>query len=405
MGSLVNKRILLGITGSIAAYKSAELLRHLRKQGAKVRVVMSSAAEKFVTPLTMQTLSGQRVYTELPEHAAEATMEHIELAGWCDCVLIAPASANFMANLAHGHAAERLGALCLATTAPMILAPAMNKQMWLNPATEENVAILKRRKIIFLGPEEGDQACGEFGLGRMLEPVQLLQYIKALLSNNLLADLRVLVTAGPTHEAIDPVRYMTNYSSGRMGYAVAQAALEAGAKVILVSGPATVDPPRQVDCISVKTAVEMRDAVVAHIADAEIFISAAAVSDYRCVDVAKRKIKKKSSCLKLVLDKNPDILSEISSLTNPPFTVGFAAETDNVADNAKAKLRNKKLDMIVANKVGENLGFQVAENSLEVFWMEGNQVLKLAPKLSLAYELIRIIADRFHAKNTNQISG
>ncbi len=422
MNNLTNKRILLGVTGGIAAYKSADLVRRLREQGAEVRVVMTRGACEFITPLTMQALSGREVHTELLDHVAESGqgggMGHIELARWSDVVLVAPASANFIARLAHGLADDLLSTLCLATTAPVVVAPAMNQQMWINVATQENIATLDQREIKIVGPAEGGQACGEIGPGRMLEPEQLMLEASQLFSTGLLADLKMVVTAGPTHEAIDPVRYITNHSSGRMGYAVARAAAEAGANVTLVSGPVTIEPPHQVHQISVETADQMRDVVMSDIIESDIFVAAAAVADYSCADVAEQKIKKKSENLSLLLRKNPDILAEVASLPQAPFTVGFAAETENLLDNAQMKLRNKKLDMIAANQVGEGLGFNVEENELQVFWQaeyqtQGNQArqdlilkhqtLEGASKEKLARQLIKVIANHYYEKNSAQM--
>ena len=427
MNNLTNKRILLGVTGGIAAYKSAELVRRLREQGAEVRVVMTRGACEFITPLTMQALSGREVHTELLDHVAESGqgggMGHIELARWCDVVLVAPASANFIARLAHGLADDLLSTLCLATTAPLVIAPAMNQQMWGNIATQENIATLVQREIKIVGPAEGSQACGEIGPGRMLEPEQLMLEASQLFSTGLLADLKLVVTAGPTREAIDPVRYITNHSSGRMGYAVARAAAEAGANVTLVSGPVNIEPPHQVRHISVDTAEQMRDIVMSDIIESDIFVAAAAVADYRCADVAQQKIKKKAEDLSLLLQKNPDILAEVASLPRAPFTVGFAAETENLLDNARMKLQNKKLDMIAANQVGEGLGFNVDENELQIFWQAGDQgqenqvqnnqtgenqiikhqTLERASKEKLARQLIKVIANRYYEKNSTQV--
>jgi len=420
MNNLTNKRILLGVTGGIAAYKSAELVRRLREQGAEVRVVMTRSACEFITPLTMQALSGREVHTELLDHVAESGqgggMGHIELARWSDVVLIAPGSANFIARLAHGLADDLLSTLCLATTAPVVIAPAMNQQMWINIATQENIATLVQREIKIVGPAEGSQACGEIGPGRMLEPEQLILEASQIFSTGLLADLKIVVTAGPTREAIDPVRYITNHSSGRMGYAVARAAAEAGANVTLISGPVNIEPPHQVRHISVDTAEQMRDVVMSDIIESDIFVAAAAVVDYRCADVAEQKIKKKSEDFSLLLRKNPDILAEVASLPRAPFTVGFAAETENLLNNARAKLQTKKLDMIAANQVGEGLGFNVDENELQVFWQAGNQdqkdqtrenqiikhqTLERAPKEKLARQLIN--EKKSAQNNTTQV--
>ena len=404
MNNLVQKRILLGVTGGIAAYKSAELIRRLREQGAEVRVVMTRAACEFITPLTMQALSDRPVHTELLDPGAEVAMGHIELARWCDVVLVAPASANFLARLAHGQADDLLSTLCLATSAPLLLAPAMNQQMWINEATQTNMAILQDRGIHLFGPAEGDQACGETGPGRMLEPGELLIHVNAAFKTDLLTQKRLLVTAGPTREAIDPVRYISNQSSGRMGYAVARAALEAGAEVTLVSGPSVLAPPDRVRLISVLTAEQMRTAVMENIEDLNIFIAAAAVADYRCEHIARQKLKKKDKAneITLTLQKTPDILAEVASLPRAPFTVGFAAETERLEKNAMQKLRTKQLDMIAANKVGKDLGFDHEENALSVFWQDGSIELVRTSKEKLARQLVRVIAEQYNAKSTTQ---
>lgn len=402
MLTLFNKRVLLGVTGGIAAYKSAELVRRLREQGACVQVVMTRAACEFITPLTMQALSGRPVHTALLDHDSEAGMGHIELARWSDVILIAPASANFIARLAHGMADDLLSTLCLAAAVPMLVAPAMNQQMWRNAATQANVAQLLQRDIKILGPGEGSQACGEFGSGRMLEPNQLLQSLAAIFENTMLAGKHVIVTAGPTREAIDPVRYISNRSSGKMGYAIARAAMEAGANVTLVSGPVALQAPEQVHCVMVDTAEQMRDAVLSDVSRADIFIAAAAVADYRCQDTARQKIKKTSQTLALKLEKNPDVLAEVAGLRIPPFTVGFAAETESLKENAMKKLKSKGLDMIAANLVSERLAFDVDENALEVFWDGGNLSLQTAPKDKLARQLVHTIALNYYEKHSNK---
>lgn len=402
MNNLKHKRILLGVTGGIAAYKSADLVRRLREQGADVRVVMTRSACEFITPLTMQALSGKPVHTELLDHSAEAAMGHIELARWSDVILVAPASANFMARLAHGQADDLLSTLCLAASVPLLLAPAMNQQMWLNQATQDNAILLGSRGIHLLGPAAGSQACGETGPGRMLEPTDLIRYLNNVFQTNLLTARKLVITAGPTREEIDPVRFISNRSSGRMGYAVAQAAVEAGAEVVLISGPASIEYPDRVFFQRVMTAQQMHDAVMNEIRDADIFIGAAAVADYRCSAVANQKIKKSDSSITLTLEKTPDILGEVASLKPSPFTVGFAAETETLLENARKKLVNKKLDMIAANLVGENRGFETEENELQIIWKDGNIKLDLAPKEKLARDLIAIIAKRFHEKNPAQ---
>ena len=400
MKSLACKRVLLGISGGIAAYKSAELVRRLREQDAEVRVVMTRSACEFITPLTMQALSGRPVHTALLDHHAEAGMGHIELARWSDVVLIAPASANFIARLAQGMADDLLTTLCLVTAAPIFLAPAMNQQMWQSSATQHNILLLEKRGIGLAGPAVGEQACGEVGPGRMLEPLALVELVVRQFSTNLLSGTNVLITAGPTREAIDPIRYITNRSTGRMGYAMACAAREAGANVSLVSGPVALDIPERIKHISVDTAEQMLTMVLNETAAADIFIAAAAVADYRCRRIAEHKIKKDEAQLSLTLERNPDILATVSALANPPFTVGFAAETERLAEHAREKLQAKRLDMIAANQVGSGKGFESEENALEVFWRDGHQSLGLAHKNKLARALIRIVAERYYEKNS-----
>ncbi len=402
MYPLKNKRILLGVTGGIAAYKAAVLLRLLMQQGADVRVVMTRNACEFITPLTMQALSGKPVHTELLDLDAESAMGHIELARWADAVIVAPASANFIARYAHGFAEDLLSTLCLATDATVVLAPAMNQQMWLNPATGENIEKLKQRGIALLGPAVGDQACGETGPGRMLEAEDIAASVGELFTSNLLAGSRLLITAGPTREAIDPVRYISNRSSGKMGFAVASAALDAGADVDIISGPVSLAAPEQANVVSVSSAAEMHKAVMQQISTTDIFISAAAVADYRMLHVANQKIKKAEDELTMKLARNPDILAEVAALDKAPFTVGFAAETENLEQNAQTKLRAKKLDMIAANQVGETIGFDSEENALTLFWPSGKKTLPLANKDKLARQLIAIVAERYYEKNSDQ---
>lgn len=402
MNNLVNKRVLLGVTGGIAAYKGAELVRRLREQGAEVQVVMTRGAREFVTPLTFQALSGKPVRTELFSTGDEAAMGHIELARWADCVLIAPASANFIARLAAGLADDLLSTLCLATAAPIALAPAMNQQMWKNPATCANVRVLEERGVNLFGPASGDQACGETGPGRMLEPGQLVEALAGLFHREgRLRGRRVLITAGPTQEAIDPVRYISNRSSGRMGYALCEAALEAGAEVTLISGPVALQAPAGARVIQVRTALEMRQAALTETGQTDIFIAAAAVADYRPAQDAGAKIKKSAAALNLRLTPNPDILTEVSALPRAPFTVGFAAETESLREHALAKLEGKHLDMIAANLVGEGKGFERPDNALEVYWQGGERSLPLAAKERIATQLMELIAERYHEKNKN----
>lgn len=396
------KKILLGITGGIAAYKSADLVRRLKEQACDVRVVMTTAAQAFITPLTLQAVSGYPVATDLFDPAAEAAMGHIELARWADQVLIAPASADFIARLAHGHTNDLLSTLCLATTAPIILAPAMNQQMWLHPATQYNVSILQQRGVQLLGPATGSQACGETGPGRMLEPVEIVNLLNPQIRSLLkLKDKKIIITAGPTQEAIDPVRYITNRSSGKMGFALAEAAALAGAAVTLITGPVNLTTPFKVERIDVKTALEMQQAVKNTVDGCDIFIGTAAVADYRCENKANQKIKKNHQD-KLVIEfiKNPDILAEVARLTPKPLVIGFAAETENIITNAKNKLDNKKLDLIIANQVGENLAFDQDNNQVVVISHDKQEQLPLLSKKLLARELIKLIAKYYETKNS-----
>ena len=397
MDALANRNVLLGITGGIAAYKAAELTRLLVTGGARVRVAMTPAAQTFVTPLTLQALSGNPVHTELLDSAAEAAMGHIELARWADVVLVAPATADFIARLAHGHANDLLSTLCLATRAPLALAPAMNTQMWLHPATQANCAQLTARGVTLLGPGAGDLACGETGPGRMLDPTELHAALPDLLGGGALSGLRVVVTAGPTREPVDPVRYLGNRSSGKMGFAVAQAASRAGASVTLVAGPVGLPTPAGVRRVDVETAAQMHAATIDAVDDCDIFIAAAAVADYRPAQVAGEKIKKQAAKLNVELERTSDILAEVAVLEGGPFTVGFAAETDDVAGYAREKLASKKLDMIAANRVGEGLAFGTDDNELELLWPDGGVRLPRAPKSELAQQLIAQIAERYDA--------
>jgi phosphopantothenoylcysteine decarboxylase/phosphopantothenate--cysteine ligase len=394
-------RVLLGVTGGIAAYKSAELTRRLRDRGADVQVVMTAAAQQFVTPLTFQALSGRAVRTDLWDPAAEAAMGHIELARWPHRIVIAPASADFIARLSAGLADDLLATLCLASDAPITIVPAMNRLMWANAATQANVATLRSRGIAVLGPAEGDQACGETGPGRMLEPHEILEALfagqAAAAAKGPLSGRKVVVTAGPTRERIDPVRFITNRSSGKMGFAVAEAARDAGADVVIVSGPVNVATPAGVRRIDVESAEQMLEAVRAEIADTDVFIASAAVSDYRAREVAEHKIKKTSEQLVLQLARTPDILATVAAGTPRPFVVGFAAETQNVERNALTKLETKKLDMIAANQVGEGLAFDCDDNALTVYWHGGKRELARAPKCQLAAELLDVIAERYAA--------
>ncbi len=401
MERLKGKHILLGVTGGIAAYKSADLVRQLRQAGAEVRVVLTRAAAQFVTPLTFKALSGHPVPMELFDPEAESAMGHIELARWADAILIAPATAHIIARLTHGLADDLLATICLASGAPLALAPAMNQQMWCNPATQANIDQLKERGIHLFGPAEGDQACGENGPGRMLEPEQLIQQLAGLFTPPFLAGVRVMVTAGPTLEDIDPVRYLGNRSSGKMGYAVAAAARQAGAEVILISGVSSQPRPDQVECVDVRSAVEMHEAVMQRVPQCDIFIAAAAVADYRPRQQSEQKIKKVQSHLKLELVRNPDILADVCGLANGPFCVGFAAETERVAEYAQTKLVAKGADMIAANRVGQSgTGFESEQNALDIFWPGGGTTLPQSSKPEIARRLVELIGQ--HYKQTGK---
>jgi phosphopantothenoylcysteine decarboxylase/phosphopantothenate--cysteine ligase len=394
------RRILLGVTGGIAAYKAPEIVRRLTERGAEVQVVMSRAAMQFVSPLTFQAVSGRRVRTDLWDQEAEAAMGHIELARWADVVLVAPATANFLGNLANGLAADLLATLCLATAAPVVIAPAMNQAMWAHPAVQANRKTLEARGARMLGPATGDQACGETGEGRMLEAAEIAAAVlgdATLARAQPFAGLKVVVTAGPTREAIDPVRYITNRSSGKMGYAVATAASEAGADVVLVSGPVALPAPYGVRRIDVETAEQMYRAVHDEIAGADIFIACAAVSDYRPRVESQQKIKRTANEMSLDLVRCPDTLASIAALPKPPFTVGFAAETENIARHAREKLIKKGVDMIAANRVGAGVGFDKETNALDVFWRGGEVAFDENTKAVLARQLIALIAERLHA--------
>jgi phosphopantothenoylcysteine decarboxylase/phosphopantothenate--cysteine ligase len=398
MNALVNKHILLGVTGGIAAYKTPELVRRARDAGADVRVVLTDAAAAFVTPLTLQAVSGRPVHQALLSAEAESGMGHIELARWADLILIAPATADFMARLAHGFADDLLAACCRASRAPLAIAPAMNAGMWENPATQRNLRQLVDDGVRVFGPASGSQACGEVGEGRMLEPPELVALCAAQFGAGALAGRRVVVSAGPTFEDIDPVRFIGNRSSGRMGYAIAQAAREAGAEVTLVSGPVALADPPGVAVQRVRSALQMRDAVLAAVAAADVYVGTAAVADYRPAAPAGRKIKKDRDALTVELVRNPDILSEVAALERPPFTVGFAAETDDVLGYARRKLKDKRLDLIAANTVGAGLGFEADDNALTLLWAGGQRELPRAAKAALARALIAEIAERLHAR-------
>lgn len=407
---LQNTNILVGVTGGIAAYKSPELVRRLRDHGASVRVVMSAGATEFITALTMQAVSGNPVHDSLLDHRAEAGMGHIELARWADWVVIAPATAHCLARLANGFADDLLSTLCLATEAPMLLAPAMNRIMWSDVATVRNVDRLRADGKLFIGPGSGDQACGETGAGRMSDPddivAQLVESIGNLGPGARLNGRHIMITAGPTWEALDPVRGLTNHSSGKMGYAIAAAAHAAGGRVTLVSGPCNLVAPNGVQRIDVESAQSMYDAVHQRISDVDVFIGVAAVADYRPVEVAETKIKKNAESLSVDLVRNPDIVASVAALPRRPFTVGFAAETNDVEANARKKLMSKKLDLVCANRVGDNEGgFGADDNALTLIDRFDIERLPMGDKYRLAVKLIDSIADRLDAKYSAQNPG
>lgn len=402
-------RVLLGVTGGIAAYKSPELVRRLIDGGAEVQVVMTRAAREFVGEAALQAVSGRPVRTDLWDDIAEAAMGHIELARWADQIVIAPATANFIAAYAAGLATDLLTTLCLATEARVTVAPAMNRVMWDHPAVQQNCAALRARGVRFLGPAEGGQACGETGLGRMLEPEEIARALLAeptWLAPRLLAGKRVVITAGPTREPIDPVRYITNRSSGKMGYAVAAAAVEAGADVVLISGPVSLEAPPGLHRICIETAEDLYRESLAAARGADVFIGCAAVSDYRPPTAANEKIKRSGEAFKLDLVRSPDTLASVAAMRDAPFTVGFAAETEKLREHALKKLESKKVDMIAANQVGPACGFDRETNSLEVFWPGGSAAIGEDTKLAVARRLIALIAERFRtAKRGERAPG
>ncbi len=393
------KRIVLGITGGIAAYKSPDLVRRLVERGAEVQVVMTAGAQAFVTPLTFQAVSGREVRSDLWDHAAEAAMSHIELARWADLILVAPASADFLAHLAHGLADNLLTTMCLASDAPVAVAPAMNRVMWANAATQANVQLLQERGVYVFGPATGSQACGETGEGRMVEPTALADAAMAVFpTQGPLSGKRVLITAGPTRERIDPVRFISNRSSGKMGYAVAQAARELGAEVVLVSGPVNLCAPQGIRRENVESADQMYEAVMKEVDNADIFIATAAVADYRPASPTDSKIKKLAHTLEIPMERTVDILHAVAQLPDRPFVVGFAAETDNVEVHARAKLERKNLDLIAVNEVGDTKVFDQDDNALVLLWANGGRDdLGAGAKTLLARRLMGIIANRYLA--------
>lgn len=403
MQNLQEKNILLAVTGGIAAYKTPELVRRLKEVGANVRVVMTKGAKAFITPLTLQAVSGNAVSDSLLDTEAELAMGHIELAKWADLILIAPASADTLAKITHGLADDLLTTLCLATAAPIAVAPAMNQQMWHAQATQSNINTLKNRGVHIWGPGKGEQACGDVGYGRMLEVPELVTLTQSFFNNDDLAGQHWVITAGPTREAIDPVRYISNHSSGKMGYAIAKAALNSGAKVTLISGPVNIEAPAGCDLINVDSAVEMHQAAIDNAGSAHIFIGCAAVADYRVAEVAEQKIKKSADAMQISLIKNPDIIADVAKLADKPFTVGFAAETQDVEQYAKGKLKNKNLDLIAANNVSiAGQGFNSDDNALTVFGANDFvQPLALNNKLQLAQDLVSVIAKQYDEKTNS----
>jgi phosphopantothenoylcysteine decarboxylase/phosphopantothenate--cysteine ligase len=396
-------RVLLGVSGGIAAYKAPELVRRLVERGCEVQVVMSRGAREFVGPLTFQAVSGRRVRDDLWDQAAEAAMGHIELARWADIVIVAPATAHFLGTLAAGLAGDLLSTVCVATTAPLVVAPAMNQAMWANAAVQANRSLLEARGVRFLGPATGDQACGETGPGRMLEPNEIAAALLEQLDPRRarpLKGLKVVVTAGPTREPIDPVRYITNRSSGKMGFAVAAAACDAGADVVLVTGPVALPSPPAVRRVDVETAEDLYKKVHEEIGGAHIFVACAAVADYRPREAADRKIKRSAAEMELSLVRSPDTLASVAALPQAPFTVGFAAETHDVAKHAREKLERKRIDMIAANQVGRDCGFDRETNALTVFWPGGELALGEGTKGQLARRLVEIIAERYRTAPT-----
>jgi phosphopantothenoylcysteine decarboxylase/phosphopantothenate--cysteine ligase len=394
MTNLTNKKIVLGITGGIAAYKCAELVRRLKDAGCEVKVVMTESAKHFITPLTMQAVSGETVSDSLLDPSAEASMGHIEFAKWADLILVAPATCNIIAKMAAGIADDLLTTLLLATPAKVAVAPAMNQQMYAHAATQANLATLKARNVLIWGPGKGEQACGDIGAGRMLEPHELVALCTAKEQPQLLAGKTITITAGPTREPLDPVRFISNHSSGKMGYALAEAALQFGAKVNLISGPVTIKAPTGVNLINIESAEELLTESLTYAPQSDAFIGCAAVADYRAANIATQKMKKQGDELTLTLTKNPDVIAAIANLTqNRPYTVGFAAETQNVESYAKGKLQNKNLDMICANDVSKSgLGFNSDHNALTLYWHNEQLELPTTSKVEIARKVIEQLA-------------
>lgn len=396
MTELANKKILLGISGGIAAYKCAELVRRLKERGCIVKVVMTDSAKHFITPLTMQAVSGEAVSDSLLDPSAEAAMGHIEFAKWADLILVAPATSNIIAKMSAGIADDLLTTLLLATPAKVAVAPAMNQQMYAHPATQANLNTLSERQIAIWGPGKGEQACGDVGAGRMLEPHELVELCTQTAKPQLLSGKTITITAGPTHEALDPVRFISNRSSGKMGYALAEAALELGAKVNLISGPVNIKAPTGSNLINIESAEQLLNESLRLAVHSDVFIGCAAVADYRASNVATQKMKKQGDELTLTLTKNPDVIASVAKLTKQrPYTVGFAAETQNVEQYAQGKLKNKNLDMICANDVSKvGVGFNSDDNALTLFWVDSNRTLPLSSKTDLALKIMSEIAQR-----------
>ena len=402
MKSLANKNILLGVTGGIAAYKSAEIVRHLKKSGASVRVVMTRSAEEFITPLTLQALSGNRVSTELLDAEAEAAMGHIELAKWADGILIAPATANTIARLSSGRGDDLLSTVTLAFDGPISVAPAMNQAMWRDERTQENLKKLIDQDFGICGPGSGEQACGDVGLGRMLEPIDILDMFSLSFNEGTLSGKKILITAGPTQEPIDPVRFITNRSSGKMGYSLVEAALESGANVTLISGPVNIEPPSNCNFVSIKTAEEMYEAVMHHISGMDVYIGTAAVSDYSPAKASDSKIKKDGSSSPMVLElkENQDILKSVSELEQRPYVVGFAAETNDLIKNAEKKLSNKNLDLIIANDVSnKEIGFDSDDNEVTLITEKEKYLIERQNKRKVSKKIIDFISGRINDQN------
>lgn len=397
MAHLFNRNVLLGVSGGIAAYKSAELVRQLQERGASVRVIMTHGAQEFITPLTLQALSGNPVHTDLLDTEAEQGMGHIELARWADLLLIAPATADLIARLSGGRADDLLTTVALATAAPLMLAPAMNQQMWRDPATAANIETMNARGAHLVGPAAGEQACGDIGPGRMEEPPLIADAAEKLFSRGLLAGRKVVITAGPTREALDPVRYISNNSSGKMGYALAQASVDAGALTTLVSGPVNLAPPEHVRCLGVESAEQMLERCLELMPECDIFIACAAVADYRPAVVEQQKIKKGAGRITLELTRNPDIVAAVAASENRPFTVGFAAETNDVLSYARDKMQRKDLDMIFANDVSDqSIGFNSDVNEVTALWRDGEQMLERAGKGAIARQIVELIAKQIN---------